>query len=134
MVHLLEDCNLCAIHAKRVTISKYWLHSSFCPVQPKVFPDVYTGLSMQSRTHPTFHTFLKIVGGCLQCQRTCSLRGASGDHWLAYHPTKSVRGSAKEHTVCVHSDAQGASVIMLKFLPACHTPFVVRNNDHVELS
>jgi histone H3/H4 len=22
MVHLLEDCNLCAIHAKRVTISK----------------------------------------------------------------------------------------------------------------
>lgn len=25
VVHLFEDCNLCAIHAKRVTISKYWL-------------------------------------------------------------------------------------------------------------
>jgi hypothetical protein len=25
MVHLFEDCNLCAIHAKRVTISK-WLY------------------------------------------------------------------------------------------------------------
>ena len=24
IVHLLEDCNLCAIHAKRVTISKYF--------------------------------------------------------------------------------------------------------------
>lgn len=25
VVHLLEDCNLCAIHAKRVTISKLLL-------------------------------------------------------------------------------------------------------------
>jgi hypothetical protein len=24
MVHLLEDCNLCAIHAKRVTISAFF--------------------------------------------------------------------------------------------------------------
>lgn len=24
LVHLLEDCNLCAIHAKRVTISKHF--------------------------------------------------------------------------------------------------------------
>jgi histone H3/H4 len=27
MVHLFEDCNLCAIHAKRVTISKWHLRS-----------------------------------------------------------------------------------------------------------
>ena len=26
MVHLLEDCNLCAIHAKRVTISKPFVY------------------------------------------------------------------------------------------------------------
>ena len=28
MVHLFEDCNLCAIHAKRVTISEYGVISS----------------------------------------------------------------------------------------------------------
>ena len=30
MVHLFEDCNLCAIHAKRVTISE-------CPVPGRGF-------------------------------------------------------------------------------------------------
>jgi len=33
MVHLLEDCNLCAIHAKRVTISAY-PGSHACPMKP----------------------------------------------------------------------------------------------------
>ena len=33
MVHLLEDCNLCAIHAKRVTISAS-PGSLACPLEP----------------------------------------------------------------------------------------------------
>ena len=35
MVHLFEDCNLCAIHAKRVTISELGVYCCSCSFAEK---------------------------------------------------------------------------------------------------
>ncbi len=46
MVHLLEDCNLCAIHAKRVTIS------AFSTAIPVLQVDVYVCAGQSTRLVP----------------------------------------------------------------------------------
>ena len=74
MVHLFEDTNLCAIHAKRVTISK---PSSLllCIVKIPSHGNLVCG-SMISCSHH-----------CLvQCPRICSLPDVSGVRWLEYPP------------------------------------------------
>ena len=72
MVHLLEDCNLCAIHAKRVTISTYPLNSL-----------------QRSRQKAGCMGCIDLchVGVILQCRRTCNWPGASEDQCWASPPT-----------------------------------------------
>ncbi len=50
MVHLLEDCNLCAIHAKRVTISaSLRCHPAICA--PAYLVSSCPGRPIKSRTN-----------------------------------------------------------------------------------
>ena len=80
IVHLFEDTNLCAIHARRVTISA--LAFCFCllrgmrGVRFSPFPTTDT-LPFQ-RPPPLF----------FQCPRTCSWPAAFGDPSTACHPTE----------------------------------------------
>jgi hypothetical protein len=94
MVHLLEDCNLCAIHAKRVTISAFFHFSTAVPVL-QVAVCMCRGQSSQLVSTTQLqaswtHLHVNLIGARflhLQCRRTCSWRGESEGQSLACRPT-----------------------------------------------
>lgn len=83
IVHLFEDCNLCAIHAKRVTISACVLwsphallaahpaSSCLCILRPSL---------LRMLTHTTPRTTTTTT--TMQCPRIFSLHAASGDQCM----------------------------------------------------
>jgi histone H3/H4 len=85
MVKLFEDCNLCAIHAKRVTISA-WRCCCAC-----------ARLSCPSRADACARCLC-----ALQCRRTCSWRGASAGPSTASQPSERARRR------CCESDTRAA--------------------------
>jgi hypothetical protein len=76
IVHLLEDCNLCAIHAKRVTISERR--------RPGGGVCLMVGVLVPAFTCSLF---------ALQCPKTCSWRGASAGPLTASAPTEHVQSA-----------------------------------------
>lgn len=117
MVHLFEDCNLCAIHAKRVTISELsagcrWLvlvaaaasgvllsitHSTrhvYVSTQRLLHSCWQRCTLTSSRCIPSAHNththlfhLLPTAPCCLQCQRTCSWRAAFGGPLQGWPPS-----------------------------------------------
>ena len=89
MVHLLEDCNLCAIHAKRVTISASprihcHLHMSpsvsFLPGAPTTPCTCTAGTKpSQVQMDPPVNVMLRVAPSCWRCLNPAScMRSAEG--------------------------------------------------------
>ena len=80
IVHLLEDCNLCAIHAKRVTISAWAGGGAWGQVLSVLCEQLLVLLCHSggcSAGGLPLLTAPACPGHMLQCQRTCSWRGGS---------------------------------------------------------
>jgi histone H3/H4 len=86
-VHLFEDCNLCAIHAKRVTISKCmcWAVPQYMCRRCCIVPSdwfVGTCTSVQQWQWP--------CSSKVPCSACCSRRGAQG-WWDRQHPISAAK-------------------------------------------
>ena len=99
MVKLFEDCNLCAIHAKRVTIS--------------ALPRLFSHVSETRLPHclGCLHLLRALPVALPQCRRTCSWHGAFAGpsterlHTEGYERIQQRRARSRKHV----DDEEGRS-------------------------